>query len=66
MTKKDYLAIAKAVADALSTCELDSAESTAVEYLATKLADVCESDNARFDRETFLMACGMEPAEGEE
>jgi hypothetical protein len=59
MTRKDYVAIANAVADVLKTCEVDSAESTAVEFLATKLADVCQSDNARFDREKFLTACGL-------
>jgi len=59
MTKKDYEAIAKAVAEVIATCEIDSAESTAVEYLATKLADVCQADNARFDRERFLTACDV-------
>jgi hypothetical protein len=59
MTRKDYTAIAKAVAEVLKTCEVDSAESTAVEFLAIMLADVCEDDNPRFDRKKFFTACGI-------
>ena len=59
MTRKDYTAIATAVAEVLRTCEEASAEFSAVSFLATKLADVCQADNVRFDREKFLTACEL-------
>lgn len=64
MTKKDYVAIARVISDGqFINCP------TAAEYqinLATRskigrqLADVCASDNPRFDRARFLAACGVQ------
>lgn len=59
MTRKDYVAIAKAIDEVLRTCEAESAECSAVVYVATLVADVMQSDNARFNREQFLKACGI-------
>lgn len=59
MSRKDYVAIAKAIDETLFTCEQDSAEAMAVTLLATKLADIMSADNARFDREKFLTAAGV-------
>lgn len=51
MTRKDYIALAALVADLVGGQR---------EYVAHKLADICERDNPRFNRAHFLTACGVE------
>jgi len=60
MTRKDYVAIAEAIAFARSTLpspqrrgDIGRAVQTVVDAIAKTLAD----DNPRFDRERFLQAC---------
>ena len=50
MSRKDYVAMAEVVRDGCQSY---------APYLADKLADVFASDNPRFDRGRFLVACGM-------
>lgn len=61
MTQKQFIAIAAAV-KASRDMFGDAEEGTAYDYVlndvTTRLADVCEGENERFDREKFLAACG--------
>ena len=52
MTRKDYIKIAKI----LKTTELEAHKRAS---LAVSFASVCKEDNARFDVERFLKACGV-------
>ena len=52
MTRKDYIKIAKI----LKTTELEGHKRAS---LAVSFASVCKEDNARFDVERFLKACGV-------
>jgi len=58
MTRKDYVKIAAAIRQHV---EANSAESyqTAFSMIAKSVADVLADDNARFDRQRFLTACGV-------
>ena len=63
MTRKDYIAIAAAIADgALINCatqtELAMNNATRCK-IAGQLADLMARDNPRFDRARFLKACGV-------
>lgn len=51
MTKKDYEAIAKAIAETIK--RFPSADNTKVHYLTGQLAAVFKADNPRFDAERF-------------
>ena len=53
MTRKHYIAIAKAIAE----LDLPKPNKAAV---ADTIADCCQADNPRFDRARFLAACGIE------
>lgn len=57
MTKKDYIAIAEALANARAATGDD--KHSALTYAANQLAAVLARDNPRFDRERFLTACGV-------
>ena len=50
MTRKHFVALAKAVATLADAAERKS--------LAEALATVCASQNERFDRDKFMAACG--------
>lgn len=56
MTRKDYVLIAAAIA---KMPDFASSLRTAKASAAASLADALASDNARFDRERFLKACGV-------
>jgi hypothetical protein len=58
MTRKDYILIANAIATARKV-ELANAVLVSVEHLANTLATELEIENPRFNRETFLTACGV-------
>jgi hypothetical protein len=54
MTRKDYVVIAEVIKN------LDEVlDSYALEVLADNMAEALESDNPRFDRARFLVACGV-------
>lgn len=63
MTKKDYEAIAAAIAQAkMSTTDDGYSADTidvAIYRVATNLASIMIADNERFDRAKFLRACGV-------
>ena len=62
MTKKDYIAIARAVSsttkDYLGKTDVDPQAMMA--DLTWELADVMQADNPKFDRARFLAACGVQ------
>ena len=54
MSRKDYVAFAKLVLAQLERGDVNGAEDT-----AHGMADLFASDNPRFDRGRFLVACGL-------
>ena len=58
MTRKDYILIADAIATARKVEQGDTVL-VSVAHLANTLAKELEIDNPRFNRETFLTACGV-------
>jgi hypothetical protein len=62
MTRKDYIAIAEALQRVRNSYHPGWNPNLfrACDDHAKALAKVLESDNPRFDRETFLDACGAE------
>ena len=63
MTKKHYTLIADAIAESVDAyAELDTAGDMvrmALRDVALSIADTLEADNPRFDRNRFLVACGV-------
>jgi hypothetical protein len=60
MTKKDYELIAKVLSDLYADFDCSPSEDTvSLTVVADNLADALQGDNARFNRETFLKACGV-------
>lgn len=66
MTRKDYVAIAKAVSASLWNTQLPDLHQEACDshnagviVTARNIADVMQADNPRFDRSRFLKACGV-------
>jgi len=57
MSKKDFVAIAKAIKDARETYGRDGIVS---EYTAKAIAAHCATTNPAFNRARFLTACGVE------
>lgn len=67
MTKKDYVLIAKAIAelrgvypDGEPVSEYDKGFAHGTKQAAQYLAAALANDNNRFDRERFLIACGVQ------
>jgi len=58
MSKKDYVAVARAVDRNIEDEGNDDAYKASCR-LAERLADVFAADNPRFDRAKFLAACGV-------
>jgi hypothetical protein len=54
MTRKDYVAIAEAIA-----LTIESHDDVAVHAVADAIADVFYADNSRFNRGKFMEACGF-------
>ena len=52
MTRRDFAAIAKII-DGLMLTHVEK------EPIAQQFADLCAESNPRFDRERFLIACGV-------
>ena len=61
MTKKDYVAIAKAIQTARDSWDVPNAqgERNGIGYAAEALCPVFKADNDCFDRDRFLRACGL-------
>lgn len=66
MTKKDYIAIAKVVKNARdiesSNRESETTKNAICDIIAYDLCKVMQSDNPNFDRNRFLLACGVTPS----
>ena len=62
MTRKDYVAIAKAFdyLRQVAGCGRDAIATQTVTDCAVAVANVMAADNPRFDRERFLKACGVQ------
>lgn len=58
MSRKDYVAIAKAIAGVNADLVQGSPEWKAVADVATKLSNIMAMENERFDRVKFAEACG--------
>jgi hypothetical protein len=63
MTRKHYEQLAKMIRQHRQ--DDDGTNSATIASIADSLACICESDNPRFNRETFFTACGMD-ADGQE
>jgi hypothetical protein len=59
MTRKDYKLIASSILMQLSFYKDLTPEASAVRELARKLATQLEQENPRFNRDVFLVACGV-------
>lgn len=63
MTRKDYVALAKAINDTGSHQSVDETYREgwqgATSSVAHRIANVLGADNARFDRARFFEACGL-------
>lgn len=66
MSRKDYIAVAKAISDERQSSRMFPAytdmqrlgATASLDSLADRIADVFAADNARFNRAQFLRACG--------
>ena len=62
MTKKDYIAIAKVINHVQrANIAGDISTKNVAQNIAYGIADVMQSDNPNFDRNRFLLACGVTP-----
>lgn len=57
MTRKDYVAIAEAIAAARARASIGGKK--AIDAVAVELAKVFEADNPRFDAARFVKACNV-------
>ena len=59
MTKKDFQLIASAFVEELSNYQDQTTEALAIREVARRLATQLKTTNPRFDRNLFLVACGV-------
>ena len=62
MTKKDYQIIANVFKKKIDPIYKDYSRNTEwelLENLAIDMADALQADNTRFNKDTFLKACGL-------
>ena len=59
MTRKDYVLIADTLANLMSDFNNGGEDSVSLSLVAEELATALETDNPRFDRHRFLVACGV-------
>lgn len=59
MSKKDYVAIARAICTATYAAD-DMADRFTAARIAREIANALAADNPRFDRERFIRACEYE------
>ena len=60
MSKKDYIVIAETINKERATWKKESIGYAAVESVALALANSLKKDNAHFNHEIFMNACGFE------
>lgn len=61
MTRKDYELIAGVLSNLYADFNNGGEDTVSLSLVAQELAEVLETDNPRFNRETFLRACGINP-----
>jgi len=65
MTRKHFEKLATVIRDQVDATKMaylnwqNSDEFLMLEEIASDLADMCEGENALFDRDKFLIACGV-------
>ena len=62
MTRKDYVLIADSIKGAINYEAIlndNKEKAEALGFLAIRLSSAFELDNPRFDRDRFLVACGV-------
>lgn len=59
MTRKDYVLIAQTLSDLMKDFNNCGDDSVSLSLVAEELADTLATDNPRFDRARFLVACGV-------
>lgn len=61
MTKRHYQQFANTIELLLGTIRdgFPMTAEWALRHIAIELADICQRDNPRFDRERFMKACGL-------
>lgn len=64
MTRKDYVAIAKIIADNYhdhaSGAIGGATPETAIRFVARDIAEMCHADNPRFDVGRFMQSCKLD------
>lgn len=60
MTRKDYVKLAATMKVMLELKTISEHERGIVRTVAHELVNTLRADNARFDRDKFLTACGMD------
>jgi hypothetical protein len=66
MTKKDYIKFAYIIRGALDAVRaVPCPEDNLCQRFAVQFADLFKKDNARFNRNTFLKACGVKTDVGQ-
>uniref|UniRef100_A0A6M3LM50 Uncharacterized protein n=1 Tax=viral metagenome TaxID=1070528 RepID=A0A6M3LM50_9ZZZZ len=56
MTKKDYIQIAKALKEVHKTTPADASAMHTFDRVVSRLVDMLQADNGRFDRDKFANA----------
>lgn len=59
MSRKTYIELARVIREHTPRADLVRGD-ILLGSIAYALVEVCEQDNPRFDRERFLIACGLE------
>ena len=59
MTKKDYELIAGTLADLMADFNNGGDDSVSLSLVCGELSDTLAKENPRFNRSTFLKACGV-------
>ena len=62
MTKKNYVAIAKIIKEAIDFKKKNQLDNEAL-YISNHLADYFKDGNPRFNYDTFFIACGLKVKE---
>lgn len=60
MTRKDYIAIARAISDSVRVQEGQGKQVDGIMFTAEMIARELKTDNPRFDRDRFMRACGLD------
>ncbi len=62
MSRKDYIATARVIADEVEATNpaVEPTRALSIERIARHLADTFAADNSRFDRQRFYFACALD------